>query len=111
MKLLSKEKDFKGYISDIGGPTANMYGLGCEFHRKGTHCPDKQCLGDKPCSMLNRDHSGYLDVLREASKIKGIKKIFVASGMRYDIFPDKGREKIIREFCANHISGQLKVCT
>ncbi|RJP57366.1 MAG: YgiQ family radical SAM protein [Candidatus Auribacter fodinae] len=103
------DPDFKGTVSDIGGPTANMYGLGCKYHEKGTHCGKSTCLGDSPCPALNRDHSKYMDILASARSIKGISHVFVSSGLRYDIIPESDAYKILTELCTHHISGQLKV--
>ncbi len=109
INILREDKLFKGYISDIGGPTANMYGLGCPHHASGTHCGKRDCLGKEPCPALNRDHAKYLGLLKEASKVPGIKKIFISTGIRYDLFPETEAEKILREICKNHLSGQMKV--
>lgn len=111
VRIIAKDPDFKGYISDIGGPTANMYGMGCSFHEQGTHCGKRDCLGSgsKPCPNLKLDHSVYLDILNEARQVSGIKKVFVATGIRYDILPEKGADSIMTRICKHHISGQMKV--
>lgn len=109
VKMLTRDKLFRGYISDIGGPTANMYALGCSHHARATHCLKRDCLGAQPCPALNRDHAKYLDILHSASKVPGVKKIFISTGIRYDLFPDNEAEKILRTICKNHLSGQMKV--
>ncbi len=106
---ISKDKDFKGYIHDIGGPTADFYKPACS--KQNTHgvCTHKECLGFKPCNNLEVDHKDYLDILRDARKLPGIKKVFVRSGLRYDyIMYDKNKE-FFNELVEHHISGQLKV--
>jgi len=103
--------DFKGYIMDVGGATANMYGIDCS--KKQTHgaCENKRCLYPRVCSNLKIDHHRQINLLKNLRQIKGIKKVFVASGIRYDLLPgDKqyGNE-YMRELVDHHISGQLKV--
>lgn len=109
VQLLAADPDFKGYITDIGGPTANMYGIRCSFHAQGTHCGKGDCLGQSPCPNLNRSHTEYLNVLEQARRIPGVKKIFISSGIRYDLFPPEDEHTIITQFCAHHISGQMKI--
>ena len=109
VKLISKDKDFKGYIHDIGGPTANFYRPSCTKQLNHGVCTSKECLGMNPCKNLEVDHSEYLDILKEARKLPGIKKVFVRSGLRYDyIMYDKNKE-FFEELVKYHISGQLKV--
>lgn len=108
---MTRHPDFKGIISDAGGPTANMYGFECAKKLKHGACSDKRCLFPTICKGLKPDHSKQLSLLKKIGQIQGVKKIFVASGIRYDlIFADKkhGRsylETIVKE----HVSGQLKV--
>ena len=109
VKLITKDKDFKGYIHDIGGPTANFYHPACSKQMEKGVCNNKECIGYNPCKNLEVDHSDYLDILGEARKIEGVKKVFVRSGLRYDyIMYDKNKE-FFEELVKYHISGQLKV--
>ena len=109
VKIISEAKDFKGYIHDIGGPTANFYHPSCDKQLDHGVCTNKECLGFNPCKNLKVNHDDYLDILREARKLPGIKKVFVRSGLRYDyILYDKNRE-FFEELVKHHISGQLKV--
>ena len=109
IKEISKDKDFKGYVHDIGGPTANFYHPSCSKQKEYGVCTNKECLGMNPCKNLEVDHTDYLDILREARKLPGIKKVFVRSGLRYDyIMYDKNKE-FFNELVKYHISGQLKV--
>lgn len=108
-KQLSQREDFKGYIHDVGGPTANFRQAACEKQRLYGTCTEKDCLFPEPCSSLNIDHREYIDILRELRKIKGVKKVFVRSGVRYDyVIYDKSKE-FLEELCRHHISGYLKV--
>ena len=109
IKEISTDKDFKGYVHDIGGPTANFYRPSCSKQAEHGACTTKECLGMNPCKNLEVDHSEYLDILKEARKLPGIKKVFVRSGLRYDyIMYDKNKE-FFNELVKHHISGQLKV--
>jgi len=109
VKLISQDKNFKGYIHDIGGPTANFYRPACGKQLEHGVCTHRECIGYDPCKKLVVDHSEYLDILREARKLPGIKKVFVRSGLRYDyIMYDKNKE-FFNELVKYHISGQLKV--
>lgn len=109
VKTISQDKDFKGYIHDIGGPTANFYHPACDKQTKNGVCTHRECIGWDPCKNLKVDHRDYLDILREARKLPGIKKVFVRSGLRYDyIMYDKNKE-FFEELVKYHISGQLKV--
>lgn len=108
-KLLTSLKDFKGYIHDIGGPTANFRHRACKIQVERGTCKNKQCLFPAPCKNLIIDHSEYLNLLRRVRKLPGIKKVFVRSGIRYDyLIYDKSNE-FFQELCQHHISGQLKV--
>ncbi|NLK71609.1 MAG: YgiQ family radical SAM protein [Clostridiales bacterium] len=108
-KKLSQREDFKGYIHDVGGPTANFRQAACEKQRLYGTCTEKDCLFPEPCGNLNIDHREYIDILRELRKIKGVKKVFVRSGVRYDYaIYDKSKE-FLEELCRYHISGYLKV--
>ena len=108
---IATHPDFKGYIQDVGGPTANMYGFECGRKLKLGSCPDRRCLYPEICPALKIDHSRQLSLLRKIRKIPGVKKAFVASGIRYDmVLKDKahGRE-YLKEIVDFHVSGQLKV--
>lgn len=109
VKLLSLKPDFKGYITDIGGPTANFRDAYCTVKGKKGMCKDRQCLYPQICENLNVDHREYLDILRRARNIPGVKKVFVKSGIRYDYVMADNNPKFLEELCMNHISGQLKV--
>ncbi|SHJ52186.1 uncharacterized radical SAM protein YgiQ [Geosporobacter subterraneus DSM 17957] len=104
-----KSEDFKGYIHDVGGPTANFRNIACEKQKKEGTCKNKQCLYPHPCRNLNVDHGEYLDLLRKLRKIKGVKKVFVRSGLRYDYIISDPKDTFLKELCEHHISGQLKV--
>jgi len=106
---ITEDVDFKGYIHDIGGPTANFYDVACDKQVKQGVCLNKQCLEDKPCPLLKVSHQNYLNVLREVRELPKIKKVFVRSGVRYDyVMYDKNNE-FFDELVKYHVSGQLKV--
>lgn len=109
VKLLTQYPDFKGYITDIGGPTANFRDAYCKVKGKKGMCRDKQCLYPQVCENLNVDHKEYLEILKKARKVPGVKKVFVRSGVRYDYLLADNSPKFLEELCMNHISGQLKV--
>jgi uncharacterized radical SAM protein YgiQ len=102
---------FKGYILDMGGPTANMYGFECKKKLEKGSCPDKRCLFPEVCPNLKPDHSRQLELLRDIRQIDGIKKAFIASGLRYDLmFNDKHHcGAYLKEVVSHHVSGQMKV--
>ncbi len=106
---LTKFPDFKGYINDVGGPSANFRHHSCKKQAKYGMCPDKRCLAPTPCPNLDADHSDYLALLRKLRAIPGIKKIFVRSGIRYDYMLEDKNDKFFEELVKYHISGQLKV--
>jgi len=110
-KLLTHLRDFKGYILDVGGPTANMYGIDCPKRIKSGSCQGKRCLYPKPCLNLKLKHQRQIKLLQKIRKIKGIKRVFVASGIRYDILLNdlKFGGQYLRELIKYHISGQLKI--
>ncbi|SCN26273.1 putative radical SAM protein YgiQ [Clostridium sp. N3C] len=108
-KLLTSLKDFKGYIHDIGGPTANFRHRACKVQIERGTCKNKQCLFPVPCKNLIIDHSEYLNLLRRVRKLPGIKKVFVRSGIRYDYLIFDKKDEFFKELCQHHISGQLKV--
>lgn len=108
-KLLTGLDGFKGYIHDVGGPTANFRYPSCKKQKKHGMCQHKDCLFPKPCSQLEADHREYIDVLRAVRNVKGIKKVFIRSGIRYDyLLADKDRT-FLNELCSHHVSGILKV--
>lgn len=101
--------DFKGYIHDVGGPTANFRKAACKKQITQGACKNKQCLHPKPCKNLDVDHSEYLQLLRKLRKLPNIKKVFVRSGLRYDYIMADKDNKFLRELIEHHVSGQLKV--
>lgn len=108
-KILTKLEDFKGYIHDVGGPTANFRHTACEKQKKYGVCKKKLCLFPEPCKNLKVDHSDYLELLKKLRNIDGVKKVFIRSGIRFDYLMLDNDDKFFRELCKNHISGQLKV--
>lgn len=108
-KLLTALKNFKGYIHDIGGPTANFRKPSCEFQLEHGLCKGKKCLAPKPCPNLIADHSEYLDILRSVRSLPNIKKVFIRSGIRYDYLLQDKDDTFFRELVEHHVSGQLKV--
>ena len=111
VKLLTRTKDFKGYIHDVGGPTANFRHPACADQLIRGACKNRECLFPEVCKRLDTSHADYLELLRKVRAVKGVKKVFVRSGLRYDYLladGDKGRE-FLAELCEHHISGQLKV--
>ncbi len=108
-KLLTNLPDFKGYIHDVGGPTANFRAPSCE--KQFTHgvCAERKCLAPKICPNIRVDHSDYLKLLREIRKISGIKKVFIRSGIRFDYLIADKDEEFFKELVRHHVSGQLKV--
>jgi len=111
VKLLTRLKKFKGYILDIGGPTANMYGIECQKKLKSGSCTDKKCLYPQFCPSLKINHKRQIEILKKIRQIERVKKVFVASGIRYDMIlhDQKYGEKYLRELVKYHISGQLKI--
>ena len=106
---LTKEPDFKGYIHDVGGPTANFRFPACEKQLTKGACPGRQCLFPEPCKNLNADHGDYILLLQKLRSIPGVKKVFIRSGIRFDyLLADKNR-RFLKELCQYHVSGQLKV--
>ncbi len=108
-KLLTKEKEFKGYIHDVGGPTANFRQPSCKNQLKYGVCKEKQCLFPNPCKNLEVNHQEYLELLRKLRKLPGVKRVFVRSGIRYDYLLYDEDDRFFTELCKHHISGQLKV--
>lgn len=108
-KKMTWDPDFKGYIHDVGGPTANFYGPGCEKQLEHGTCQNKRCLYPEPCKNLNITHKKYLALLRKIRAIPGIKKVFIRSGIRYDYLIADKDDEFFRELVQYHVSGQLKV--
>ncbi len=110
-KRLTAHPEFKGYIQDLGGPTANMYGFECEKKLESGSCPDKRCVYPNICPLMEVDHRPQIDLLRDIRKLKGVKKVFVASGIRYDMIlcDHQHGDTYLREVVNHHVSGQLKV--
>ena len=106
---LTRMPNFKGYIHDIGGPTANFRRTSCDMQMKNGLCKGKKCLAPKPCPNLAVDHSEYLDILKSVRNINGVKKVFIRSGIRYDYLLEDKNDEFFRELIENHVSGQLKV--
>ena len=110
VKRLTQKEDFKGYIHDVGGPTANFRGPACKKQLKSGVCTHRDCLYPAVCSNMTVDHSEYLDLLRDMRQIEGVKKVFIRSGIRYDyLMADPKCDDFIDELCRYHISGTLKV--
>ena len=108
-KMMTQDKDFKGYIHDVGGPTANFRAPSCQKQLTKGVCSNKQCLFPKPCKNLRADHKDYIKLLRELRKIDGVKKVFIRSGIRFDYVLADPDDTFLRELCEYHVSGQLKV--
>lgn len=106
---LTKHPDFKGYIHDVGGPTANFRRPSCQKQLKSGLCKNRNCLAPTPCPSLDADHSDYLQLLRKLRAIPGIKKIFIRSGIRFDFLLQDKSGEFFSELVKYHISGQLKV--
>jgi len=108
---LTEYPDFKGYIQDVGGPTANMYGFECGKKLAQGSCADKRCLYPEVCPQLHVDHGRQIALLRKLRQVEGVKKVFVASGIRYDLLLADGKHgrRYLRDVVAHHVSGQMKV--
>ncbi|KXZ39856.1 uncharacterized radical SAM protein YgiQ [Alkalithermobacter thermoalcaliphilus JW-YL-7 = DSM 7308] len=107
--IIIKDPDFKGYIHDVGGPTANFRYPACKRQLKIGTCKNKQCLFPNPCKEMNVSHTEYLDLLKKLRKLPGVKKVFIRSGIRYDYLIADNNSSFFEELCKHHISGQLKV--
>ena len=108
-KRMTTMDGFKGYIHDVGGPTANFRHVACEKQLKVGACKGKTCAAPKACPQLNTNHDDYVSILRKVRNVKGVKKVFVRSGLRYDYVLDDHNKDFVRELCEHHVSGQLKV--
>mgnify|MGYP004726388253 FL=1 len=110
-KQMIADPEFKGYIHDVGGPTADYRQPACDAQLHRGACRNKHCLTPQPCRKLNADHADYLQLLRELRELPGVKKVFVRSGIRFDyVLADRAKgEAFVRELCEHHVSGQLRV--
>lgn len=108
-ELLATLPNFKGYIHDVGGPTANFRQLSCTKQLEKGLCTGKKCLAPTPCKALEVDHQGYLELLRKVRAVKGVKKVFIRSGIRYDYVMADKDDSFFKELVEYHVSGQLKV--
>ncbi|WP_369862538.1 YgiQ family radical SAM protein [Halanaerobium sp. ST460_2HS_T2] len=109
-KKITEMEDFKGYIHDLGGPTANFRRPSCTSQLSQGMCRGKECMFPAPCSKLEVDHKEYFEILRELRNIPGIKKVFIRSGIRFDyLLQDEESRKYLKELAEHHVSGQLKV--
>lgn len=108
-KMLTKEPNFKGYIHDVGGPTANFRAPACKKQLQHGACPNKQCLFPKPCDNLIADHRDYRALLKQLRALPGVKKVFIRSGIRFDYLLADKDQSFLKELCEYHVSGQLKV--
>lgn len=108
-KLMTKDKEFKGYIHDVGGPTANFRHPSCKKQLEHGVCKNRQCLFPAPCKNLDADHSDYIRLLKKLREIPGVKKVFIRSGIRFDYLLADKKNEFLRELCEHHVSGQLKV--
>lgn len=108
-KIISSQPGFKGYIHDVGGPSANFRNPSCEKQKELGLCKGKKCLAPSPCKALIADHSEYVDILREMRELPGIKKVFIRSGIRYDYMLCDKDDTFFKELVHHHVSGQLKV--
>lgn len=108
-KQMIQSKDFKGYIHDVGGPTANFRHASCKKQLEKGVCTNRQCLFPTPCKNLTVDHKDYLSLLRKLRQLPGVKKVFIRSGIRFDYLLEDKDDRFFRELCQYHVSGQLKV--
>ena len=108
-KEITKDKDFKGYIHDVGGPTANFRHPSCKKQMEHGVCKTRQCLFPSPCKNLDADHRDYVSLLRKLRDIPKVKKVFIRSGIRFDYLLADNKQEFLRELCEYHVSGQLKV--
>ena len=107
-KIMTEQPDFKGYIHDVGGPTANFHRTSCDAQLKRGTCHGKQCLSPDTCKNLTASHAGYLELLRKLRQLPKVKTVFIRSGIRFDYLM-LAKDDFLRELCEHHISGQLKI--
>ena len=109
-KLITQHRDFKGYIHDVGGPSANFRQVACEGQKTRGACRGRQCIGVDPCDQLEVDHTEYMELLRKVRALPKVKKVFIRSGIRYDyLMQDPRHYSVLKEIIEHHVSGQLKV--
>ena len=108
-KLITQDPEFKGYIHDVGGPTANFRAPACQKQLTKGACPNKQCLFPTPCKNLEVDHKDYIELLHKLRELPKVKKVFIRSGIRFDYLMADKDKTFLRELCEHHVSGQLKV--
>ena len=108
-EILASKPDFKGYIHDVGGPTANFRFPSCEKQKKQGLCVNRKCLEPSPCPNMKVDHSDYIRLLEEVEKVKGVKKVFIRSGIRFDYVLADKNDAFFKKLVRDHVSGQLKV--
>ena len=108
-RKMREQEGFKGYIHDVGGPTANFRLPSCEKQRTKGVCPKRQCLFPVPCKNLKADHREYVEILQSLRKLPGVKKVFIRSGIRFDYLLADPDSAFLKELCLHHVSGQLKV--
>jgi len=108
-KIITENPDFKGYIHDVGGPTANFRHDACRFQKERGACPNKDCMGTNPCKNVNVDHREYVELLRKLRSLPKVKKVFIRSGIRFDYLMMDKDKTFFKELVEHHISGQLKV--
>jgi len=108
-EAMTRHPLFKGYIHDVGGPTADFRHPSCKAQKERGLCPDRRCLAPEPCPHLDADHSDYLALLRKLRAIPGVKKVFIRSGIRFDYVLAEGKDTFLKELVQHHVSGQLKV--
>lgn len=109
IQTIAATASFRGTISDIGGPTANLYGASCAKWKKGQFCANRSCLTPEPCPRLGLDYGGLIRIYRKAMSIQKVKHVFVGSGLRYDLLLDQASDEYLRQLCRHQISGFLKV--
>lgn len=108
-KKMTQDSDFKGYIHDVGGPTANFRSDACEFQKKNGACKNRDCLGVSPCPNVKADHKDYIELLKKLRSLPDVKKVFIRSGIRFDYLMLDKDKTFLYELCKHHVSGQLKV--
>ena len=108
-KRMTEDKDFKGYIHDVGGPTANFRHDACQKQAKAGACPNRDCMGVNPCPNVKVDHTDYVCLLRKLRELPKVKKVFIRSGIRFDYLMMDKDKTFFKELVMHHISGQLKV--
>ncbi len=106
---ITRDKEFKGYIHDVGGPTADFRHPSCQKQMVKGVCPNRQCLFPSPCPNLDADHSDYVSLLKKLREVPGVKKVFIRSGIRFDYLLADRKKDFLKELCQYHVSGQLKV--